>query len=166
MEIAEKWASTLGDTTGQTDGADPKGSRLTALAIQHGPATLIVAEQNEVIVLIAGLEFPAQLRAQVNQLPQKTQEKILYTIKQVLMENARVAWQMQPATVTRLGELGKLQLSIFMRLDEKNTETFNGFADAIQELTTLVVRVGVVVGQVFTGGSTSGNEVPNASIYR
>jgi hypothetical protein len=166
LHLAEEWARALGNVTGQTEGTDPTGQPVTALTIQHGPAVMIVVEQNQVIGLLAGMEFPAELRTQVAQLPQKTQEKILYTIKQVLLEAPRIAWQMQPPTVTRMGELNKLQLSVFMRLDEKNAETFNRFADAIQELTALVVRIGVVIGQVFTGASTGGNEAPNASIYR
>jgi hypothetical protein len=166
LRLAEKWAKELGNVTGQTEGTDPGGNKLPALTIQHGAALLIAVEQNEVLGLLAGMEFPATLREQIGLLPPKTQEKMLYTIKQVLMDNPRVAWQMQPPTTTRMGELDKLQLSAFMRLDGKNVETFNRFADAIQELTTLVVRVGVVVGQIFAGASTGGSEPPNSSIYR
>lgn len=156
----------LGNTTGRTEGSDPNGKRVIALTIQHGAALLVAVEQNEVLGLLASMEFPKDLRDQVSQLPKKTQEKMLYTIKQVLMETPRIAWQMQPPTLTIMGELDKLQLSEFMRLDEDNPETFNRFADAIQELSTLVVRVGTVVGQLFTGASTGGGESPNASIYR
>ena len=103
---------------------------------------------------LPGMEFVGDFKTQVARLPSRIQEKMLFTVKQALMECPKMAWQMQPPTVTKMGDLNTIQLSILMQLDKGSKETFNRFADAIQELTTQLVKIGVVMGQVFAGSST------------
>ncbi len=134
--LAEEWAKALGNTTSWVEGTGPSGTPVPALSIQHGPAGLVVIEPNGVLGVLAGMEFGGELKTQIARLPSKIQEKMLYTVKQALMECPRIAWQMQPPTVTRMGDLNNIQLSTFMQIDRNSKETFNRFADAIQELTT------------------------------
>lgn len=166
LQLAEEWAIQLGNTTGRADGKDPEGNPVTALTIQHGPVQLLAVEQNGVLGLIGGIEFQDELRSQVARLPAKTQERMLYAVKQALVDCPRVAWQMQPPTVSRMGELVGLQLTSVQRIERDAADTFNRFADAIQELTTLVVKVNLILGQIFAGATTSGNTEAAGSIYR
>lgn len=164
--LADEWAVALGNTTGRTEGRDPDGNVVLAVTIQHGPAALLAVEQNGVLGLLAGMELAGELKEQIARLPSSIQEKLLYTVKQALMECPRVAWQMQPPTVTRMGELSSLQLSTFMRIERDSRETFNRFADAIQELSTQLVKVNIVMGQVFAGPSTGVADASHTNLYR
>lgn len=140
LELAEKWAMGMGCQTARITATLPDGTVEPALSIKRGQFVIFCKEQSGALLLLAILEIPSESRSRLRMLDKPTKDKLLTALKLAIMQNERTGFSLFPEDIQSVDELQKFSLSQIVRLSESDTSSFNRFADAIQELTTGIVR--------------------------
>ena len=121
------------------------GRNLPSLSVELGTLRFnAVEDPGMAIVLIFSIQPGDEVIRAANNLSRENQEKVLLLLKTALMENQRLAWALQPPTVTALGELRGIQLTQRFRVREDDPSTYNRFHDAFQELVTAQVKIQIL----------------------
>ena len=149
------------DAVTDEQGTDPHGQVVPAIGIQHGPAKILVVERDGFLTMVAQIDIPAPMRESLSRFGIQLQEKMLETLKLAFMDVPRVGWTILPPSSTRIDQVERVLITELLRISESDIGSFNRFCDAIQELTTLVVRA----IQVYTAPS-KGSTSPNSPMYR
>ena len=153
LQLARRWASQLGNNVEDVPGVDAEGKPVAGVGIRHGQVLLIVVEPpTGVLMVMAILEVPPDLRKAIGALPAQLQSKMYDTLKLALMDCPRAGFAFLPQTATSLGLVERVQLMELLRIEESNIESFNHFSDTIQELVTLMVRTQQLFSTIFVGG--------------
>ena len=72
-------------------------------------------------------------------------------LSQVLSENPRLGWALNPPTTATIGDLEGIRLTETFQVSESEVQSFNRFADAVQEVITAAARASAVFGQLMLG---------------
>ncbi|MCI4332603.1 MAG: hypothetical protein L3K01_02565 [Thermoplasmata archaeon] len=167
LETARKWALALGNEVEITTITDMANTKRPAIGIKHGSIGLLAAEINGTLSVAALLGVPPDFRTASSMLPADLRFQMLESVRQALMDCPRVGWTLLPQTTASIEQLEALQMLELMRLADGDVQSFNRFADAIQELVTMVVRVQSVFGALLAGGPRStGPSSAAREIYR
>lgn len=148
LTLAEKWARDLGNVTARISGTTPDGHEIPALSIKHGVFTVFCREEAGALHFSAILDIPADARSQLRKLDAPSQTRLLTTLKVALMENPRTGFGFFPVEFQRVYEIQKISLDQVVKISPDDSSTFNRFSDAIQELSTGLLKTVMVFSPV------------------
>jgi hypothetical protein len=140
LELAREWAIELGNTTEHISATGPDGKVEPAISIQHGMFVIFCKEQGEALLLIAVAEVPPVTRARLRTLDEPIRQKLLTSLKLAVMQNERTGFNLLPVDLTSIEQLQKYSLSQTVRIARDSPETYNRFGDAIQEISSGLLR--------------------------
>ena len=145
LALARRWFEQLGGKVSDVPLDLSVGRDLPSIAIDFGLAKLnAVVDKGGTLVILQTLKLSPEVVIAAKNMGRENQERVLLLLKNTLMENQRMLWALMPPTCTAIGELEAIQVMERMRISEEEVATFNRFQDAIQELSTLRVKVQVL----------------------
>lgn len=153
LERVKRWLTDVGDVITPGQGTNSAGETLSGIQVQHGSVYLLVIDRNGVIAVTATLQVPPSLRSTLGQLSNEVQERLLIAVRSGMMDVPRIGWNIAPATSTRIGDVQTIQLIELMKVGEDEISGFNRLMDAIQELATMTIKIGAILGGAMRPGA-------------
>jgi hypothetical protein len=96
------------------------------------------------VLLLLSMAPAPEVAQAARSLNAENQEKLLLVLKNNLLSVHRLSWQLEPVTVTRLGQLQRIVLYERFRVEESDASTYNRFQDAFAELSTVRTMIRVL----------------------
>jgi len=160
LSLAEKWAQQLGNRVNSGEAALENGTKIPILGVDHGGRLVLVSEENETLIVSINITIPDEVRKKIKTIDKDTAQKILMSLQNQLLSNARTAFMMNPNKFENLSEITNISIQQRIKISLKDPSSFNRFADAIQEVVTVAVKTMLIYGIVSNTQSTSGNQKP------
>ena len=168
LTLAEKWAKQMGKEVERGKATLPDGKEIPVLFVSHGPRWVIIRKENDIIIINVFIEVPDEVRERIKTLDPTAQDRFLLQLKYQLLSNARTGWYPEPKTYKKPHELKKIIIEQRIRLSKMDHSSFNRYADALQEVVTVGVRVMILYGIIppeSTGGESTDIGPPPDSMY-
>ncbi len=160
LSLAEKWAKQLGNKVNIGEISLKDGSKIPILAIDHGGKLVLISEEDDTINIVINIDVPEEVRKKIGAIDKDTAHKMLISLQNQLMSNARTAYMMNPNKFKNLSEVKTISIQQRIKISAKDSCSFNRFADAIQEVVTVAVKAMLIYGIISNTQSTSGDQKP------
>jgi hypothetical protein len=154
LDLAATWAHDLELSVEPLEVRNALGAVVPAIGIVRGQVRFALFEVRNVLHLVCSIQVPEEVRSATSRLKATLQEEMLIALRQAISECPRVGWVMLPMTTAKIGDLKELRLDETFRISESELQSFNRFADALQELSTVVLKASGVYGQLMTTQSS------------
>src|SRR5439155_24044113 len=154
LVLAEQWARSAGKPTDWLEGRfSPSSPVEVVLVVYQGPISVYVRVQEEALRVFVQANLPEEAREALRNLSDELKTKLTFLVRQALLYEARVAYQVAPVDLKSIEHLEKFTVEEILMVSEEDTSTMNRFLDAIVEVTVVAMRVGQLLS---TAGPQSG----------
>lgn len=154
LERIRSWLVAAGEGVTPAGGVSAAGETIPGLQVQHGVVVVLVLDRNGVIAVTAQLQMPPDLAATLKNLGTDAQEKMLIAVRSGMMDLPRLGWNVMPATASRIGDVQTIQMIELLKVGEDEVTGFNRLMDAIQEIASMTIKVGAILGGALRPGDT------------
>lgn len=169
LELAERWAREKGDEVGRATGVFGNGPPEAVLRLHHGPAPIVLRDLGGCLQVMGSLQLPEGFRASLKEMDEDGRQELLSALREELMSCPRVGFMLGPESAAGLTDLDRVVVDSVLRLGADDAQTFNRFADAIQETETVLLRVADLIGTFGTSyhrqRAYSSSTPPPADLY-